>query len=154
MIDHSLASLDPYLDAYMPALIVDAAGNVIVVYNGSGNNVGPPFYEPQWASVYVTGRRPTDPLGTVRPPRLLRAGEASFWDGLGIPGLPSEAILTGGEITLEYLLMGRIPWTPSSLASTRYRPCFPLTRGRTRPSGGVRGCNGSITLSIHHELGG
>jgi len=86
MIDHSLASLDPFLDAYMPALVIDAAGNVIVVYNGSGNSVGlPGLYEPQWASVYVTGRRPTDPLGTVRPPRLLRAGEASFWDGRGVP---------------------------------------------------------------------
>jgi hypothetical protein len=64
-------------DYFYPAVTVDSALNQIVVFNRSSDT--------DYASVYVSGRRPTDPPNTLRfPPTLLKAGVASYWDGFCI----------------------------------------------------------------------
>jgi len=60
-------------DYFFPAVTVDAALNQLIVFNASSDS------EP--ASVYITGRRPTDPPQTLRTPRLVKAGIGSYWDG-------------------------------------------------------------------------
>jgi hypothetical protein len=56
--------------AYYPAVQTDQAGNLVVVYSRSS--------PAEFASVYVTGRFAGDPPDTIRPPVLVKAGEAAY----------------------------------------------------------------------------
>lgn len=54
--------------SFFPALAVTGTGDVALVYSRSG--------ETEFPSAYVTGRLATDPINTLRPETLLKAGAA------------------------------------------------------------------------------
>ena len=56
--------------SFFPACCPDANGNVIMVFSRSGNN--------EFGSIYYTGRKSTDPLGSLQPSALLKAGVANY----------------------------------------------------------------------------
>jgi hypothetical protein len=56
--------------SFFPACCPDANGNMIMVFARSGTN--------EYGSVYYTGRKSTDPLGTLQPSTLLKAGVANY----------------------------------------------------------------------------
>ena len=56
--------------SFFPACCPDANGNVIMVFSRSGNN--------EFGSIYYTGRKSTDPLGSLQPSALLKAGIANY----------------------------------------------------------------------------
>jgi hypothetical protein len=55
---------------YSPALMVDSAGNMAMVYHRSGPN--------EYVSAFVTGRLVDDPLGSLRPSEVLYRGDVSY----------------------------------------------------------------------------
>ena len=58
---------------FFPAVMADADGNMGMVFGRSSESEHP--------SLYFTHRRADDPLGELREPLLLRAGEASLSTG-------------------------------------------------------------------------
>jgi hypothetical protein len=57
-------------DYYYPAACPDNNGNLTLVFSRSGAS--------EFASILYTGRRSTDPLGTLQPSALLKAGVANY----------------------------------------------------------------------------
>ena len=68
---------DASLHYYYSSIAVNVDGDVVMGFSGSNAS--------QFVSAYYTGRRSTDPPGTMAPPVLLRAGVASYTvtDGVG-----------------------------------------------------------------------
>ncbi|HLU38159.1 MAG TPA: hypothetical protein VK081_02165 [Planctomycetota bacterium] len=62
---------------YYPSIAVNAHGNVGIGFSGSHANA--------YCSVFITGRRPSDPPGTTAPPILVKAGEDA-WNRLDAAG--------------------------------------------------------------------
>jgi hypothetical protein len=62
---------------FYPAVGVDGNGNVTMVFSRSGTN--------EFGSIAFTGRRATDPLGTMQGSAMLKAGTAKYvaLDGSG-----------------------------------------------------------------------
>ncbi len=60
----------PEVNTYWPAIDIAANGDLGLTFMQSSPG--------EYPSVYVTGRKLTDPLGVMRPPILVKAGEASF----------------------------------------------------------------------------
>jgi hypothetical protein len=62
---------------FYPACCPDNNGNLIMVFSRSGPN--------EFGSIYYTGRKSTDPLGSLQPSVLLKAGTANYvaLDGSG-----------------------------------------------------------------------
>jgi hypothetical protein len=60
---------------YAPALARNHDGNLLVVYNQSSYD--------EYPSIYATGRRTGDPVGTLRPPHGLKAATAPYVYGSG-----------------------------------------------------------------------
>lgn len=56
--------------SFFPACCPDANGNMIMVFSRSGTN--------EFGSIYYTGRKSTDPLGSVQSSALLKAGVANY----------------------------------------------------------------------------
>jgi autotransporter-associated beta strand protein len=63
--------------AFYPAIDINPVGNIGMTFIGSGTGVG------QFMSAFVTGRTPTDPLGTMEAPILIPSGigQANSNDG-------------------------------------------------------------------------
>lgn len=61
---------EPGVWLYVPAAVVDWAGNLVLTFVRSGPN--------DYPSAYYTGRLVTDPLGTLRPARPLRSGTRTW----------------------------------------------------------------------------
>lgn len=55
---------------YYPSIAVNHKGDVVVGFNASSPK--------QYVSAYFTGRRTTDPAGTMRPLTLLKMGQSAF----------------------------------------------------------------------------
>lgn len=55
---------------FYPALCPDNNGNAVMVFSRSGST--------EFGSIYYTGRRSTDPLGTLQTSTLLKAGTAHY----------------------------------------------------------------------------
>jgi hypothetical protein len=81
------------LHYFYPAAMPDTNGNMIMVFSRSGTN--------EFASIFYTGRKSTDPLGALQASALLKAGAANYvrldgsgrnrWgDYNGIAGDPSD----------------------------------------------------------------
>ncbi len=68
---------DPDLYYYYGSIAVNVDGDVVMGFSGSDAT--------QYVAAYYTGRRSTDPAGTMADPVLLRAGQASYTvtDGFG-----------------------------------------------------------------------
>jgi hypothetical protein len=60
---------------YMPSIAVDGAGDMAIGFSASGDNL--------LAGAYYTGRRPTDPPGTVETSAALAAGQDGYIRTLG-----------------------------------------------------------------------
>jgi hypothetical protein len=60
---------------YMPSIAVDGAGDMAIGFSASGDNL--------LAGAYYTGRRPTDPPGTVDTSATLAAGQDGYIRTLG-----------------------------------------------------------------------
>src|SRR5205085_1416832 len=58
------------LSYYMPAVMVDSKGNVVLVFNRSGKS--------QYAGLFFAGRRSTDPMGTLSNSIELQPGLANY----------------------------------------------------------------------------
>jgi hypothetical protein len=58
------------LHYFYPALMPDANGNMTLVFCRSGTN--------EFASIYFTGRKATDPVGQLQPSALLKAGTGNM----------------------------------------------------------------------------
>lgn len=56
--------------SFYPACCPDANGNMIMVFSRSGTN--------EFGSIFFTGRKATDPLGSLQPSALLKAGVANY----------------------------------------------------------------------------
>ena len=56
--------------SFYPACCPDANGNMIMVFSRCGPN--------EFGSIYYTGRKSTDPLGSLQPSALLKAGIANY----------------------------------------------------------------------------
>ncbi len=56
--------------SFYPASCPDNNGNMIMVFSRSGTN--------EFGSIYYTGRKSTDPLGSLQPSALLKAGVANY----------------------------------------------------------------------------
>src|SRR5260370_30170312 len=56
------------IDTYMPSVALAKDGTIGMTYMESAAGV-------EDMSMYVTGRAPTDPLGTMQTPMLVKAGE-------------------------------------------------------------------------------
>ncbi len=56
--------------SFYPACCPDANGNMIMVFSRCGPN--------EYGSIYYTGRKSTDPLGSLQPSALLKAGIANY----------------------------------------------------------------------------
>jgi hypothetical protein len=68
MVQESLVG-SPQTWAFFPALTMGAGGALVVVFARSSASEPP--------SIYFSGRLPQDPLGTLRPPVLVKAGLAA-----------------------------------------------------------------------------
>ena len=89
---------------YYPAPCPDNNGNMILVFSRSGAS--------EFGSIGYTGRRSTDPLGTLQPSALLRAGVAHY-----------QALDSGGAIAgATTMVLPRIPPTRGSSGSTASSP--------------------------------
>jgi hypothetical protein len=56
--------------SFYPACCPDANGNMIMVFSRSGTT--------EFGSIYYTGRKSTDPLGSLQPSALLKSGVANY----------------------------------------------------------------------------
>jgi hypothetical protein len=56
--------------SFYPCCCPDANGNMILVFSRSGTD--------EFGSIYYTGRKSTDPLGSLQPSALLKAGVANY----------------------------------------------------------------------------
>jgi hypothetical protein len=65
------------LHYFYPAAMPDTNGNMIMVFSRSGTT--------EFASIFYTGRKSTDPPGTLQPSSMLKAGTANYvaLDGSG-----------------------------------------------------------------------
>ena len=83
---------------YFPAIAIDSQGNLLSSVNRSS--------EDEYVSVYLTGRRPTDAPGTLRPPRLLKAGSVGYEDPRGrwgdYSGAAADPAATGAWFSNQY----------------------------------------------------
>lgn len=61
---------DDLISYYYPSIAVDVRQNILIGFNGSSPK--------QYASAYFTGRRATDPAGTMRSITLLKAGVSPY----------------------------------------------------------------------------
>lgn len=61
---------DAALHYYYPSIMVNSRGEVTVGFSGS--------HASQYVATYFTGRLPTDPIGEMAPPTLMKAGEAPY----------------------------------------------------------------------------
>ncbi len=57
-----------------PGIAINSSGDIGMSYNASGTGQG------QYLSVYVTGRTPSDPSGTMETPVLVQAGNSNNYD--------------------------------------------------------------------------
>lgn len=55
-----------------PSVDINTSGDIGMVYMSSGTGAG------QYLSTYVTGRTPTDPIGTMETPVLVQAGTSNY----------------------------------------------------------------------------
>jgi hypothetical protein len=58
------------LSTYFPSVEINASGDIAMTFIESGAT--------EYMSMYVTGRKLTDPLGTMQIPRLVKAGDAAY----------------------------------------------------------------------------
>ena len=58
------------LSTYFPSVEINRSGDIAMTFMESGST--------EYMSMYVTGRKWTDPLGTMQIPRLVKAGEAAY----------------------------------------------------------------------------
>lgn len=83
---------------YFPAIAIDNQGNLLSSVNRSS--------EDEFVSVYLTGRRPTDAPGTLRAPRLLKAGTVGYQDARGrwgdYGGAAADPVATGAWFSNPY----------------------------------------------------
>ena len=83
-------------DYFYPAITLDAQDDLVAVFNRSSAN--------EYVSVYVSGRAPTDALGTLRqPPYLLKAGQVFYQGGAGRWGDYSGAAVDPSNPLLVWL---------------------------------------------------
>lgn len=73
MVQSGILSFTGDRDASFGAPMPDKAGNMIMVFDSMSSSLNP--------SIYYTGRRHTDALGTLQSPRRLRIGLAPTGDG-------------------------------------------------------------------------
>lgn len=68
---------DPILSYFYPSIVVNNNGSAVVGFSGSSSS--------QFAACYYVGRAPTDTLGQMSSPALMRAGNAAYQqiDGVG-----------------------------------------------------------------------
>jgi hypothetical protein len=62
---------------YYPGIDINSSGKIGMSYIWSGTGAG------QYMSMYVTGRTPRDPAGTMQTPVLVQAGQANYHDSTG-----------------------------------------------------------------------
>jgi hypothetical protein len=97
-------------DTYYPAIDIDPNMNVGVTFIESAGTLGSSGGE--FPSMYITGRSPTDPTGTMQPPVLVFAGTADNTTGRG-GEIASVAIdpSTGNFWACNEFITGSAPWS-------------------------------------------
>lgn len=71
----------PGIHTYLPALDIAPNGDIGMTYVQSSTDAGDANgdgFKDGYLSMYVTGRKADDPLGTMQPPVLVKAGEATY----------------------------------------------------------------------------
>jgi hypothetical protein len=63
---------------YYPDISVDRNNNIAIGYTRSASTT--------YTDVWITGREFSDPLGSLRPENLVRAGQGTYTDGMGCNG--------------------------------------------------------------------
>lgn len=98
-----------------PGIAINASGDIGVSYIASG-----PATPNPGMSVYITGRTPTDPLGTMEAPVLVQAGQANYTGFT--PGAGREGDMSGINVDSDGSF-----WIANEFSNTQ----FPANWGTT-----------------------
>jgi hypothetical protein len=91
-LDQGNVSAGPNTYLYYPAIDINSQGDIGMTFMRSGTDVNPQTgLENDYMSVWVTGRTPSDPAGTMEPPVLVQPGVTTYNDqGYSVGGNPTN----------------------------------------------------------------
>jgi hypothetical protein len=122
----------PGIHTYLPSLDIAPNGDVGMTYVQSSTDAGDANgdgFKDGYLSMYITGRKAADPLGTMQAPVLVKAGEATYAVEDQIPGIevdPPPYRVGDFSGTVVDPVDGTF-WAANEYATAPLPPSFPFT---------------------------